>query len=118
MTTFTQRTQNPEWGFHGTIGSQGHSDPDTDTIYAAMGTRLMAVLGYTEAQARFLLDARDGRHLADAVGGGYADILDDDEQLVRRADASGLHDAIHGGDFDRLLNRWAKSFRRALKEME
>ena len=68
--TTTPRTRNREWGFFGTCASEGHADPE------AAWNEAMAVL--TDAKGHFrlepedardLLDATWGRHLADQVVG-------------------------------------------------
>lgn len=66
----TPRTRNQQWGFFGTCASNGHADPE------AAWNEAMATLTDPQGQfrlapedARDLLDASWGRHLADQVVG-------------------------------------------------
>jgi len=66
--TETPRTQNREWGFYGTCESNGHTDPEAawDEAMAAL-TDPKGAFALTPEDARDLLDATWGRHLADQV---------------------------------------------------
>ncbi len=68
--TETPRTRNREWGFFGTCASNGHADPEAawDEAMAALTDPKGPY--YLDAEdARDLLDATFGRHLADQVVG-------------------------------------------------
>jgi hypothetical protein len=64
------RTRNREWGFFGTCASEGHTDPEA-AWDEAMATLTDPKGGYAlqAEDARGLLDATWGRHLADQVVG-------------------------------------------------
>ncbi len=68
--TETPRTQNREWGFFGTCAHNGHADPETawDEAMAAL-TDPKGRFRLSPENARDLLDATWGRHLADQVVG-------------------------------------------------
>ena len=66
----TLPTRNDGWGFFGTYRSNTGADEKTTADAFAQAQRaIMAVLTVSAEDARDLLDARDGRHLADAVAG-------------------------------------------------
>ncbi len=71
MTTTTLPTQNPEWGFFGTIG-RIENDPASDPAKAwEIASRRIAET--TEASpegVRDFLDSRHGRHFADDIAKG------------------------------------------------
>lgn len=85
-------TTNESWGFFGTLRSNGATD--AEAIFDDAARALMAKLGLTADQARDVLDAKVGRHLADQ----------------RRNDEGGK-DLV-----ERLLARrgWARNFRAAI----
>lgn len=85
-------TTNESWGFFGTLRSNGATD--AEAIFDDAARALMAKLGLTADEARDVLDAKVGRHLADQ----------------RRAGESGK-DLV-----ERLLPRrgWARNFRAAI----
>jgi hypothetical protein len=56
-------TRNASWGFFGTLRSNGATD--AEAIYDDAARAMMAKLGLTPDQARAVLDARIGRHMAD-----------------------------------------------------
>jgi len=62
------KTENPAWGFYGTI--RHHADPD-EAWSTAMET-VMASTRCSPAGARAFLDSRMGRHFADDVASGLA----------------------------------------------
>ena len=68
--TETPRTQNREWGFFGTCVHNGHADPEAawDEAMAAL-TDPKGRFRLSPDNARDLLDATFGRHLADQVVG-------------------------------------------------
>ncbi len=68
--TETPRTRNREWGFFGTCASNGHADPEAawDEAMAAL-TDPKGPFRLSPENARDLLDATWGRHLADQVVG-------------------------------------------------
>ena len=68
-------TQNTTWGFHGTLETCGVAD--ADALFDAAARTLMARFRLTADEARDLLDARIGRHLADALrpGEGGQDLI-------------------------------------------
>ncbi len=68
--TETPRTQNREWGFFGTCVHNGHADPEAawDEAMAAL-TDPKGRFRLSPENARDLLDATWGRHLADQVVG-------------------------------------------------
>lgn len=57
------RTRNREWGFFGTCASNGHADPE------AAWDEAMATL--TDPKGRFALNAEDARDLLDATWGRH-----------------------------------------------
>lgn len=56
-------TQNPTWGFSGTLTTGGVAN--ADDIFDAAARALTAQLGLTNDEARAALDAKVGRHIAD-----------------------------------------------------
>jgi hypothetical protein len=68
--TQVPRTRNREWGFYGTCASEGHADPERawDEAMAVL-TDLKGRFVLQPEDARDLLDATWGRHLADQVVG-------------------------------------------------
>lgn len=66
----TPRTRNREWGFFGTCASNGHADPEA-AWDEAMATLIdpKGRFALDAENARDLLDATWGRHLADQVVG-------------------------------------------------
>lgn len=68
--TKTPRTRNREWGFFGTCVHNGHADPEAawDEAMAAL-TDPKGRFRLSPENARELLDATWGRHLADQVVG-------------------------------------------------
>jgi hypothetical protein len=66
----TPETQNRDWGFFGTCVSNGHTDADTAWLEAmAAMTDPKGPFQLSAMDARWLLDATWGRHLADQVVG-------------------------------------------------
>lgn len=59
----TPRSRNREWGFFGTCASNGHADPE------AAWDEAMATL--TDPKGRFALDAENARDLLDATWGRH-----------------------------------------------
>jgi hypothetical protein len=59
-------TENPEWGFFGTMSRQAPANP-TDAIWNAALTAIVAAATCTPDEARVFLDSRYGRHFADDV---------------------------------------------------
>lgn len=65
----TLPTRNRDWGFFGTW-RRGHGASIAETIEAyAKASRALLSRGFTPAQARDLLDAPIGRHMADQIYG-------------------------------------------------
>jgi len=66
----TPRTRNRQWGFFGTCASNGHADPEAawDEAMATLTDR-QGRFSLAPEDARDLLDASWGRHLADQVVG-------------------------------------------------
>ena len=89
-------TANETWGFFGTL--QGNGATDAEATFDAAACALMARLDLTADQARDLLDACIGRHLAD-----------------QRRDAESGKDLV-----ERLLanRRWARDIRVAIHRPE
>ena len=67
-------TENPAWGFHGTIS--GHADAGAGWPLAI--TAIVDATGCAPDEVRAFLDSRHGRHFADDV----ANALVDDRSLV------------------------------------
>ena len=67
-TTKNISTKNPTWGFHGTLGHNGIEG--AAALFDEAARELMARLGLTEDDARDLLDARIGRHMANEIQHG------------------------------------------------
>jgi hypothetical protein len=85
-------TANETWGFFGTL--QGNGATDAGATFDGAARELIARLALTADQARDLLDARIGRHMAD-----------------QRRDAESGKDLV-----ERLLAHrgWARDIRRAV----
>jgi hypothetical protein len=81
----TPRTRNREWGFFGTCASNGHADPE------AAWDEAMATL--TDSKGRFRLEAEDARNLLDATWGRHLA-----DQVVGQEIAETMNDlaANHG----------------------
>jgi hypothetical protein len=61
------RTNNEEWGFYGTTQSnEGASDRRAARDFNEAAQAAKELFGLSDDEARDLLDARDGRHIADA----------------------------------------------------
>jgi hypothetical protein len=61
-------TENPEWGFFGTMTRQTSASP-TEAVWTAALTAIVAATACTPDEARVFLDNRYGRHFADDVTG-------------------------------------------------
>ena len=61
-------TENPEWGFFGTMTRQAPASP-TEAAWNAALTAIVAATACTPDEARVFLDSRYGRHFADDVSG-------------------------------------------------
>ena len=101
MTT-TLKTQNPTWGFFGTIERAGES---AETAWELAFTAIQDATGAHDGNAygpegvRDFLDSRDGRHFADEV----ANALSDGLQL--EAAISAATDSYLGWKIPRRLSR-------------
>jgi len=62
-TSTTIATQNPTWGFFGTLTTADVAD--AAELFDATARELMAQLGLTADEARMVLDSKFGRHVAD-----------------------------------------------------
>jgi hypothetical protein len=61
------RTENPEWGFYGTMAQTGHPAP-AEAFDTAV-KRISAATGEDPLHVARFLDSRRGRHFADDVHG-------------------------------------------------
>ena len=61
-------TNNPSWGFHGTIAHH----TDANAAWPIAMTSIAAATGCTPEEVRDFLDSRHGRHFADDVANGIA----------------------------------------------
>ncbi|MEJ0019737.1 MAG: hypothetical protein WDN25_24925 [Acetobacteraceae bacterium] len=61
-------TENPEWGFFGTMSRQASASP-TDAAWDAALTAIVAATACTPDEACIFLDSRYGRNFADDVSG-------------------------------------------------
>jgi hypothetical protein len=64
-----QRTENPDYGFYGTMQSAGHNPDVAWSIALPIVAAFWPVAHprFAEKRARHFLDSAGGRHLADAV---------------------------------------------------
>ena len=64
----TLKTENEEWGFYGTLMSNGLAKDDAhcEELYAD-ASAIIINSGFTPEQAREALDSTDGRHVADQI---------------------------------------------------
>lgn len=74
-------TKNVSWGFYGTLVSNGAND--AARIFDAAARALVPKLGVTPDEARDILDAKVGRHMADQrlAGESWRDLV---ERLLAR----------------------------------
>jgi hypothetical protein len=61
-------TENPEWGFFGTMRRQAPASP-TEAVWSAALTAIVAATTCTPDEPLVFLDSRYGRHFADDVTG-------------------------------------------------
>ena len=70
--TATLTTENPCWGFYGTIENAGHdADQAWQLATTAITDATQAHDGYGPEGVRDFLDSRDGRHFADMVADAH-----------------------------------------------
>lgn len=97
------KSGNEEWGFFGTVRTQGHGERSPE-LYDAMASWLIDHCGLTEAQAIEALDGKPGRHLADAIGERYMGADPDAPVSTREQTDDFLAEIRHGEFADRHLN--------------
>ncbi len=85
-------TTNTSWGFFGTLRSNGATD--AEAIFDDAARALMAKLDLTTDQARAVLDARIGRHIADQRRDGESGKELVERLLANRAWARDIRAAI------------------------